>query len=148
MPDFDAITVALALRFDPSTVTAPAGGYDNIRVSTGNLPNQMTPLPTVLVFPESGEFTAYPGKRDSLHQFVVRFYYNHTGDLVRDTVALRKWATILVDQLKVATQLGGTVTRATVDSWSMGVFTYAGLDYTGLELHVGVLVNEPWAAVA
>ena len=148
MPDFDAITIALALRFDPSTVTPPAGGYDNIRVSTGNLPNQMVPLPAVLVFPEAGEFRSYPGKRDSTHRFIVRFYYSQTGDLARDTVALRKWLAVLVDQLKLAAQLGGIVTLARVDSYEVGTFPYAGLDYSGIELSVSVVVNEPWAAVA
>jgi hypothetical protein len=146
--DFDAITVALALRFDPSTVTPPTGGYDNIRVSTGNLPNQMTPLPTVLVFPENGTLTYVPSKRDSDHIFVVRFYYNQTGDLARDTVSLRKWLTVLVDQLKNATQLGGTVTYARVEGYTVGTFTYAGLEYSGVELTVHVKVNEAWAAVA
>ena len=149
MPDFDAITVALAGRFAPAQVTPPTG-YDNIRVSTGNLPGQMIPLPAVLVFPEGGEFdhTRGIGKRDSDHAFVVRFYYNQTGDLERDTVALRKWLTVLVDQLKLSMQLGGIVTAARIESYTVGVFPYAGLQYTGIELTVRVVVNEPWAAVA
>lgn len=145
--DFDAITVALAARFAPGVVTPPTG-YDNIRLSTGNLPGQMTPLPTVLTFPEGGEFTALPGKRDSTHSFVHRFYYNQTGDLERDTIALRKWLTVLVYQLQGAAQLGGTVTSAKVIGYTVAVLSYAGLEYTGIELRSEVIVNEPWAAVA
>lgn len=147
MPDFDAITIALAARFGPGTVTPPTG-YDPIRLSTGDLPNQMTPLPTVLVYPEQGEFTQYPGKRDSGHTFLVRFYYNETGDMARDMVALRKWLTVLSDQLKGATMLGGIVTSANITSWKIGAMSYAGIDYSGIEFSVRIITNEPWAAVA
>ena len=108
----------------------------------------MTPLPTVLVFPESGEFTHYANKRDSVHEFVVRFYYNQTGDLARDTVSLRKWLAVLVQRLEGSVQLGGIVTNAHVDSYTVGTFTYAGLEYSGIELTVSVVVNEAWTAVA
>jgi len=150
MPDYDAITTAIALRFDPSTITAPAGGYDNVRVSTGNLPNQMVPLPAVLVFPSNGEFLPQTtgARRDSDTEFVVRFYYNQTGDLPRDTVALRKWLTILVTRLDGAVQLGGTVTLARVVSWRVDVFDYALLQYTGIELVINVHVEEAVTAVA
>lgn len=150
MPDFDAITIALAARFAPAQVTPPAGGYGNVTVSTGNLPEGGLPPPFVLVFAESGEFTHYPGKRDSKHEFVVRFYYNQDGDMERDTIALRKWATVLVDQLKLSAQLGGIVTLANVTGWTIGKFGYPGSEvmFTGVELTVEIVVNEAWAAVA
>ena len=149
MPDFDAITVALAARFAPAQVTPPAG-YTNIRASTGNLPNQMKALPHVLVFPQSGEFAEMKTglRENSNHEFAVRCYYHQTGDLARDTVALRKWLTVLVAQLRLSVQLGGIVTAARVATWSMGVFTYANSEYTGIELIVRVNINEAWAAVA
>jgi hypothetical protein len=159
MPDFDAINTALVARFAPAQVTPPAGGYDNIRVATGDLPGQMTPLPTVLVFPESGTYDQRAaGKRDSVNTFIVRFYYNQTGDAERDFVALRKWLDVLSDQLRASVQLGGVtwssgvrvgeVTRAKVDTWKIGVMTYAGLQYSGIELSVSVLVNESLTMVA
>lgn len=159
MPDFDAINTALVARFAPAQVTPPAGGYDNIRVATGELPGQMTPLPTVLVFPVSGSFDQkMGGKRDSTNMFTVRFYYNQTGDAERDFVALRKWLDVLSDQLRASIQLGGLtwtngvrvgeVTRAKVDSWTIGILTYAGVQYTGIDLSVSVLVNESLSFVA
>jgi hypothetical protein len=159
MPDFDAINTALVARFSPAQVTAPAGGYDPIRVATGDLPGQMTPLPTVLVFPESGVYEQkMGGKRDSTNTFIVRFYYNQVGDAERDFVALRKWLDVLSDQLRAAIQLGGLtwssgvrqgeVTRAKVDSWKIGVLTYAGVPYSGIELTVSVVVNESLVFVA
>ena len=147
MPDFDAITVALAARFAPGATTAPTG-YDPITISTGDLPEAMYPTPCVLTFPESGTFTHSPGKRDSVHTFTVRFYFNQTGDLERDMIALRKWLTVLVDQLRLASQLAGIVTQAKVLGWKAGILTYAGLPYSGLELSVMVNVNEAWSAVA
>ncbi len=157
MPDFDAINTALVARF--AATTAPAGGYDAIRVATGDLPGQMTPLPTVLVFPTSGTYDQKAaGKRDSTHMFTVRFYYNQTGDAERDFPALRKWLDPLCDQLRAAVQLGGLtwtsgvrqgeVTRATVTTWRIGILTYAGVQYSGIELDVSVLVNESLTMVA
>lgn len=159
MPAFDAINTALVARFSAAQVTAPAGGYDTIRTATGDLPGQMTPLPTVLVFPVSGTFDQKMGaKRDSTNLFVVRFYYNQTGDAERDFVGLRKWLDVLADQLAGSVQLGGLtwssgirqgeVTRAKVDAWRIGILTYAGLQYSGIELDVSVQVNESLTMVA
>lgn len=158
MPPYDTINTALVARFNAANTTPPAG-YDPIRVATGDLPGQMTPLPTVLVFPESGTFDQRgAGKRDSTNQFMVRFYYNQTGDAERDFPALRKWLEVLCDQLRGALQLGGVtwsngvrageVTRAVVTSWKIGVLTYANVQYTGIELTVSVLVNESLVMVA
>ncbi len=147
MPDFDAIAVALAARFAPAQVTAPTG-YDPITISSGDLPESMYPTPCVLTFPETGTFRYFPSKRDSTHIFTVRFYFNQTGDLERDMIALRRWLTVLVYQLKVATQLGGIVTGARVMTWKMGTLTYASTQFSGLELGVEVSVNEGWVAVA
>lgn len=159
MPDFEAINAALVTRFSAAQMAAPAGGYDPVRVATGDLPGQMTPLPTVLVFPDSGTFDQRAaGKRDSVNMFTVRFYYNQTGDAERDFPGLRAWLGILSDQLRASIQLGGLtwtsgvrqgeVTRAMVTGWKIGVLTYAGVQYSGIELSVSVLVNESLSFVA
>lgn len=158
MPAYDAINTALVARFSAAQVTPPAG-YDPIRVASGDLPGQMTPLPTVLVFPESGTFDQRgAGKRDSTNLFTVRFYYNQVGDAERDFPALRKWLDVLCDQLRGAVQLGGVtwsdgtrsgeVTRALVTGWKIGILTYANVQYSGIELSVSVLVNESLVMVA
>jgi hypothetical protein len=148
MPDFDAIAVALAARYAPAQVTPPTGGYDNIRLSTADLPGQMTPLPTVLIFPDNGDFQTGNGTRTGGQEWLVRFYYNQIGDITRDMVALRKWLTVLVDQLRISAQLGGIVTVARVMTWKIGQMAYAGADYSGIELGVHIVADEPWAAVA
>lgn len=158
MPDFDAINAALVTRFGPAQVAAPAG-YDPITIATGDLPNQLLPTPCVLVFPEAGTYDQkMGGKRDSTNMFTVRFYYNQTGDAERDFVALRKWLDVLSDALRGAVQLGGLtwasgvrageVTRAKVDGWKIGILTYAGVQYSGIELTVSVVVNESLSFVA
>jgi hypothetical protein len=158
MPAFDSINTALVARF--AATTAPSGGYDSIRVATGDLPGQMTPLPTVLVFPDNVVYDQKAaGKRDSTTTFIVRFYYNQTGDAERDFIALRKWLDVLSDQLAGSVQLGGLtwstpagrlgeVTRAVVASAKVGILTYAGVQYSGIELTVTVLVNETLTMVA
>lgn len=147
MPDFDAINAALVTRFAAAAMTAPVG-YDPIRVATGDLPGQMVPLPAVLVFPDSGAFTHLPGKRDSEADWTVRFYYDQTGDLPRAMAALRKWLTVLVDQLRGAAMLGGGVTSARIMDWSISVMPYAGVDYVGIELRVTTISNEGWSPTA
>jgi hypothetical protein len=139
--------VALAARFSRSAMTAPTG-FDAIRVATSRLPNQMYPTPCVLVFPDSGEFDTGNGTRMGVQKWLVRFYYDQTGDLERGSAALLAWLDVLTDQLRDSVQLGGIVTRATVDSWRSGTLTYANVDYFGIELAVTTVTTQGWAAVA
>lgn len=147
--DVDAIATALAGRFASGAVTPPAG-YGNVRSSTADLPNQISATPAVLVFADSGVFATGNGTRTGESTYTVRFYFAPTLDGTREQAALRKWATVLVDQLRGAVQLGGLagVTRATVDAWSIGILRYGTVDYAGIELGVTVGTSEAWAAVA
>jgi hypothetical protein len=147
MPDLNAISIALAARFATAQVTPPAG-LQNIRSSTSAPPNQLPPTPCVLVFPIEGDFRTGQGTRLGSGTWIVRFYYAQTGDILRDSVALQKWGTVLVDQLKLSVQLAGIVARATVDHWKIGTIDYAGSSYSGIELTVEIVTTEPWAAVA
>ena len=105
-------------------------------------------LPCVIVFADSGDWTHFPGKRDGTHTFLVRFYMTQTDELKRETARLRKWLDVLAYQLQGAAQLGGTVSAARIASWRMGIMTYAGQPYSGLEFAVTIVTNEPWAAVS
>lgn len=147
MADFDAIGTALAARFAPAQVTPP-GGFTNVRASTADIPNQLSALPSVVCFLDEGEFRTGNGTREGISTWAVRFYYAATTDLTRDAAALRKWLSVLVDQLKLSVQLGGAVDRATVDGWKIGILTYAGMTYSGIELQVRIVKTEGWAAVA
>jgi hypothetical protein len=147
MPDMYAVATALAARFAAAQVTPPAG-YQNIRKATAAPPNAMPVRPCVIVFPEDGEFRTGNGTRMGGSEWLVRFYFNETGDIARDQVALLKWLTVLVDQLKLSVQLGGTVTTARVDGYKIGVMGYGRKDYSGIELRVHIVTTEPWAAVA
>jgi hypothetical protein len=147
VPDFDAIADALAARFAPGQLTAPTG-YLTIRVATAKTPNQLPPLPCVLVFPDAGTFETGNGTRIGHHTFLVRFYYSQIGDFARDVEACRDWLTVLADQLRASVQLSGTVTRASLDSWKIGQFGYGGNEYSGIEFGIGIVTTEGWAAVA
>lgn len=148
MPDFDAMGVALAARFTSAVVTAPAGGYQAIRLSTNYLPNQMPPLPCVLVFPDQGDFVTGNGKRESGSEWLVRFYFAQTGTLEKNYKALQKWLTVLVDATKGAVQLGGIVELALITGFKIGTFSYGGNDYDGIELSVHIETHESWLATA
>jgi hypothetical protein len=143
--NFDAITTAIAARFAAAQVTPPTG-LTNVRSSTGDGANNLSALPSVIVTPVSGAFDTGNGTRTAAHEFVVRFYLAQyaLGDVSRDLPRLRQWLTVLVDQLRASVQLGGTVTRAVITSWRLGVLTYAGSDYSGLEIGVRVVTDESW----
>jgi hypothetical protein len=110
----------------------------------------MFPLPAVLVFPNEGDVgpPTTGARRDHDVAFIVRFYYNQMGDLERDTVALRRWLTVLLTRMDGAVQLGGIITLGYISHWQINVFSYAQLDYTGIELTINVHVEEAVTAVA
>lgn len=149
MPDMYAIATTLAARFAPAQVTPPAGQAD-IRTATADVPNKLPPLPCVLVFLGTGEYEYMPQKRDSTHDFTIRFYLDQVRpvDSRRATPALLKWTTVLADQLEGAAMLGGTVTSARITNYAAGQMSYGGTDYWGIELTARVIVNEPWTPVA
>ena len=153
MADLYAISQAIAARFAAGVVTPPAG-FQNIRMATANPPQAMPAQPAVIVFPDSGNVDELPsraGTRVTTHAFTARFYYAQAGDLARDAVALQKWTTVLIDQLKGSVQLAGAiayVTRVAVTGYKVGYLTYGGKDYSGVELSITCVTSEPWAAVA
>jgi hypothetical protein len=146
--DFDAQAVALAARFAPAAVTPPAGGYLNIRSSSPYPTAALGPLPCVLVLPDTGDFVSGNGKREGSLDWKVRFYFSQTGTPEKDMKALLKWLTVLVDQLKAAVQLGGTVDLALVMGYMVGKLTFGDQDYSGIELTVHTEVHEAWLATA
>lgn len=149
MPDFDAILVAAAARYAPAQVTPPAT-FGNVRSSTADLPNQMSALPCVMIFPDQGTFETGNGSRRGEHDAFARFYYAAATppDLPRDLPAIRKWLTVLVDQLKISAQLGGIVASIQCRSWRVGILSYAGISYSGIELGLHIITAESWTAVA
>lgn len=153
MPDFDAISTALAARYTAAAITTaggPPAGQTNIRLSTGDAPNLLGPLPCVLIVPDGGDFRTGNGTRVGGQDWFARFYLAQAAlaDFSRDIPALRKWLTILADQLRTSVQLGGIVTSARTMTWKLGVMQYAGQDYSGIELGIHVVTDEGWAAVA
>jgi hypothetical protein len=142
---FTAIATALAGRFAPAQVTPPSG-YRNIRLATHALPNELPPLPCVLVFPEQGDFTSGNGTRTGTQDWTVRFYFDQASDLTRQSVALLDWLEVLTGQLRTSVTLTSTVDLANVMSWSAGILTYADQPYAGIELKVRTVSSEGWSA--
>lgn len=144
--DYTAIATALAARY--GLMTAPTG-YRALRTSTFKPEEALGPLPAVLVFPPvDGAYDTGNGTRTGVHKWKVRLYYDEAQDMARQTAALLKWAEVFDAQLRGASQLGGIVTRATLDDYSIGFFNYGSKDYAGIEGTVTVVTSESWAAVA
>lgn len=143
--DWQAISAALAARYAPAAVTPPAG-LEQIRSSTADLPQEITALPAVLVFPDSGAFDTGDGTRAGLHRFLVQFYLTQTVDLSRETNRCQKWLGVLADQLRTggAVQLGGLVDNCELATWRIALITYAGMTHAGIELGVNVTTSEGW----
>lgn len=145
--DYDAIAAAIAARFAAGALTAPTG-YATIRSSTANPPGAIGPTPAVVVSIDQGQFVTGNSTRTGAQSWFVRFYFDQTSDLERTEPALRKWLTVLRDQLKGATQLAGLVDLAVIQSFRVGILAYGGVDYTGIELTVHTATSEGWVATA
>lgn len=143
--DVNAIATAIAARFSAAQVTPPAG-YDNIALSTATLPDAITSLPAVLVFPPSGTwgFNAGASRTGDLI-FPVRFYVGPRADTARSTQAVNKWHSVLIEQLIGQLALGESlrgVTHSFITATDSGSMTYAEMEYLGIELTVNVHLVE------
>ena len=147
MPDYDAVATALAARYAPGLMSPPSG-QGALRLSTATLPQQASVLPAVYVFPDSGTLQYQPNGRQGDAVFKLQFLYSMGVDMARDSVGLRKWLGVLIDQLRGATQLGGTVAAARVTAWRTAKITYGGDEFNGIELEVSVVTVEGWSATA
>lgn len=148
-PDFDAIADALAARFAGGVLEPPAPvGETDVRMSTADVGNDMGPLPCVFVWVDSGSFPTQGGQtRIGVTRLRVRFYLDLASDDARVSPRLRAWLTVLVQRLKLETALGGTVDRAKIVEWRLGVVPFGPVtDYDGIELLVDVTHSEAWAA--
>lgn len=144
MPDFDAIATAVAARY--AAVAGPGGVL--VRSATARPPNTLTALPAVVVFPDSGALEVGNGTRTGVHDFKVQFFLGAPKSLTRDWAKLTAWLTVLVDRHLAAIQLGGTVTVVRTRTWKIGILTYGATDYSGIELGVRVITDEPWTPTA
>ena len=145
--DFDAIATALAARYAPGLMSPPSG-LGALRLSTATLPQQVSVTPAVLVFPDSGTLEYGSSTRQGDALMKLQFLYSMGVDMARDSVALRKWLGVLLDQLRGAAQLGGIVASARVTGWRTVKITYGGDDFNGIELDVAVVTTEAWTATS
>lgn len=149
--DFNAIAVALAVRFAAAAVTAPAGEA-NIQESTSALPDTITDEPTVLVFPPSDITFGYgPSLRKGVAEYPVRFYIYKVASTARNATLLNKWVSALYAQLDGQVHLGQSaagVTHAVITRIQAGPLSYAGIEFHGIELTVEVHLSEGLNAVA
>lgn len=150
MPDFGAIGDAIAARYAPGTVPAAPAGASDIRSASANIPNQLPARPCVLVFADQGSFADGVGSRYGVLDWLVRLYYDEVGggDLERDSDELRDWLTLLVERHKDQVHLGlpATVQVTLTLGYRVGILTFAGTRYTGLELRVQTVTTEAWPA--
>jgi hypothetical protein len=149
MIDFDAITRAIALRFDPANVAPPAG-LDNIKSSSAFGPPAGVQYPLVIVNPpDEGSMTFGGQERAGVHIFTVDFYADNAMDPARIAEAIAKWLTVLVDQLIVGgAQLGGTVALAWTGRYTTGQMVLGGETLNGITLYVAVTTTDGISPVA
>ena len=145
MADIKAIADAIATRFGAALITPPTG-YDDIATATASLPDALTSLPAVLVFPPSGTWTWSPGaQRVGDLEFPVRFYYGPRSDLARSAAAINAWYSVLIERLIGNLALGQSsagVTHSFITGSQAGTLTYADMEYVGIEFAVLVHLVE------
>ena len=143
--DVHAIATAIATRFDAAHVTPPSG-YADIAVSTAELPNAITSLPAVLVFPPNGNWTFNAGAaRVGDLRFQVRVYLGPMLDNGRNAAMVNKWHSKLIEQLIGQLALGQSlngVTHSFITSSRSGIIEYADIQYVGIEFEVNVHLVE------
>ena len=144
--DYHGIAGAIAARFASGLVTPPSG-LTNIAVATSTPPNALSQSPTVVVWATRGDWIVGANEvRDEPAEFLVNFYYaKHEGDMPRETAALQKWLGVLRDRLFGQMKLGlgaSGVMKAIPVSWSIGVLTYAGIEYDGITITINVWTQE------
>lgn len=167
MVDFLAQGDALAARYQPSVVTAPAGEGPIQRVGVGTLathgaqnrPVVLSRFPCILIVPAGGRFENSSGAADggggglrvNHSDWTVRFFYRLWPDPTVHPAALQAWLSQLVNLPHVtAAQLGNTVDRVAVESWAIPPdgLLYAGTRYEGIELAVHIRSSESWTPTA
>lgn len=144
--DVSAIASAIAVRFAAAAITPPSG-YNDVALSTHELPNAIASLPTALVFPPAGSYAYGPGRRTGDLAFPVRFYVEQSAaDRTRATKALYAWQSVLIDQIEGNFDLdqsgSGHVSHAVITSSSAGTLTYGDQEYAGLEFTVNVHIVQ------
>jgi hypothetical protein len=142
--DSYAIASAIATRFAAAAVTPPSG-YEDIKVSTPDLPDDVTLFPTVLVYPpQMSDATYYAHKANLNLVYPVVLFLSKADGTPRRAKALHDWLTALLNQMDGNLRLGLStyVSTATIENWSAGEWSYAGADYDGIRFEVHVHVNE------
>jgi hypothetical protein len=144
--DFADIAAALATRFGALT---PPTGQGAIRSSTHLLPENITDLPCVLVFPfrPDAGFSYDPYSRTGLLTWPVRFFFDRSP-LPQRMGDLYQWLQSLYDVFPVSTSidlgLGAYVRYATVTAAFITRFEYpTGTEYPVIQLDVLTHVGEP-----
>ena len=143
--DVHAIATAIAGRFSAANVTPPSG-YADIALSTAELPNAITSLPAVLVFPPDGTWSFNAGAaRVGDLRFDVRVYLGPMMDNGRNAEMVNKWHSVLIEQLIGNLALGQAtngVTHSFITGSNSGMIEYADINYVGLEFEVTVHLVE------
>lgn len=141
--DFKACADAIAVRFGPTIVSAPAG-ETNIVQSTASLPDAISDEPVVFVFPPDIDFSYGPSIGKAVAVYPVRFFLYKVRDSSRNTTLLLNWMSALYATLDGQVHLGlsATVNRAVMTNVVPGELEYNGTKYVGLEWTVRVNLGE------
>jgi len=140
--DYLAIADAVAGRYEG--LTTPVGAQP-IRSSTARLPNSPGAFPIVGVVLDDGELTYLSSRVDGMIKATVRLYYGgSTADLPRMLAPLYAWLGVMLAATHGAVKLGlaPAVTKAIPLGWDVGVFTWSGVEYIGLEIRLGIWTEE------
>ena len=141
--DFNAIATALATQF--ASVTAPAG-ETALRFATEVLPSQVPATPCILITPpDSVPFNYRASARTGTVVYHAKFLLERVRSTGRNATLIYKWLSALyaqIDATHVHLGLPAYVNWAEVTDSHIGVLTYAGENYEGIDLEVTVHLGE------
>ena len=146
----EGIADAIAARYARGTLTPPGGSPTllPIRTATARLPSKVGVTPALLVTPDSGALDTGNQTRGRADAWRALFLYARTRDYPRETRAVNRWLTVLLDAHLADCQLGGTVADCQTSGYSVGQYEYGAATYTGAELLLAVVDTEAWSPTA
>lgn len=139
---------AIAALYPALTPPATPTGLIAVREATANPPTAPGSTPAVYVSLDESSLQTGNGVRAGVTLYLARFYLAEAADLARDWAALAAWASVLVDVLKDHAMLDGrpNVARAVVDGVKIGLLSYSGRSYSGVESRIRLTTSEAWLA--
>jgi hypothetical protein len=139
-----AICNAIAAKYAPGAITAPAG-QNPMRRAFAQAPNNIPEFPCVVVLPDNGKVIAGAGTWDVVCRIDVNCYFGSAeGDFSIIESSRQAWLPVLLGALAANQGLGLSYVKSAMPAtWDFRSEDYAGASYNIINIEFEVIVREP-----